>query len=183
MIDPKSIFLPGDSWLFIIESTFSISIELFISCLAVKRQTDKDQSLSDLDMHPRIMWLFYFSPSVYLWKTEGSKILFSSYLPLPHSTPQKSDEAEFFPCVNHAKREDVFIGKPCSLGHLVTDGPCRATGLSHQSCPRDRDCVYNNRWAQATSKHLINLEKTWWNSFEGIAVFVAQGLKYYRASD
>jgi len=65
--------------------------------------------------------------------------------PLSYSTPEKSDEAEFFPCVNHAKREDVFIGKPCSLGHLVTDGPCRATGLSHQSCPRDRDCVYHNR--------------------------------------
>lgn len=84
---------------------------------------------------------------------------FSCYLPLPHSTPQNSDEAEFFPCVNHATPENVFIGKPCSLGHLVTDGPCRATGLSHQSCPRDRDCVYHNRWAQATSKHLINLDK------------------------
>lgn len=132
------------------------------------------------------MCLFYFSPGVYFWKEWGWKghvsflfCFFSSCcLPLPLSTFEKSDEAELFPCVNHAKRKDVFIGKPCSLGHLMTDGPCRALGLSHQSCPRDRDCVYHNRWAQATSTHLINLHKDLkLNSAQGIAVFVAQGLK------
>ncbi|TRY57024.1 hypothetical protein DNTS_023930 [Danionella cerebrum] len=40
------------------------------------------------------------------------------------------------PCTGN-KEEDAFLGKPCSSGHLVTDGPCRAVGLSHQSSPRD----------------------------------------------